>query len=43
MRELDASPASLLLVEPCQIQEGLGYAIADRLKRASAGSRNSKE
>ncbi|MEO5971573.1 MAG: L-threonylcarbamoyladenylate synthase [Bdellovibrionia bacterium] len=39
MRWLDSSPASIILVEPCQVQEGLGYAIADRLRRASAGSR----
>ena len=36
MRELDNSAASILLAEPCSAgNEGLGYAIQDRLKRAS--------
>jgi L-threonylcarbamoyladenylate synthase len=35
LRELDGSRAGLLLTEPSPSQEGLGYAIADRLKRAS--------
>ena len=39
MRWLDSSDVSVILAEPCLIQEGLGYAIADRLKRASTGSR----
>ena len=39
MRWLDSSPASIILVEPCQVKEGLGHAIADRLGKASAGSR----
>lgn len=37
MRELDATSATTLLVEPVPA-EGLGLAIADRLKRASVGT-----
>ncbi len=37
MRELDHSEAELLFAEPCLTDEGLGHAIADRLRRASAG------
>ena len=37
LRALDASPAQLLLAEPCAIDRGLGHAIADRLTRASRG------
>ena len=36
LRELDQSDADLLLAEPCLLQRGLGFAIADRLRRASA-------
>ncbi len=36
MRELDTSSAVLLLAEPCPDSVGLGHAIQDRLKRASA-------
>ncbi len=36
LRRLDASPATLLLAEPPASDRGLGYAIADRLRRASA-------
>jgi L-threonylcarbamoyladenylate synthase len=36
LRELDRSGAELLFSEPCRSSEGLGFAIADRLKRASA-------
>ncbi len=35
LRELDRSSAELLLTDPCRATEGLGFAIADRLKRAS--------
>ncbi len=35
MRTLDASPAHIILSEPCNIPHGLGFAIADRLLRAS--------
>jgi L-threonylcarbamoyladenylate synthase len=37
LREMDRSDASLLISEPCEIAQGLGYAIGDRLRRASAG------
>jgi L-threonylcarbamoyladenylate synthase len=36
MRYLDASDAELIFAEPCNSQLGIGYAISDRLKRASA-------
>ena len=36
MRELDGSEAVLLFVEPTPVLSGLGLAITDRLKRASA-------
>ncbi|NJK62637.1 MAG: threonylcarbamoyl-AMP synthase [Synechococcaceae cyanobacterium SM2_3_1] len=35
LRELDEGPASILFTEPCPHAHGLGYAIADRLGRAS--------
>ncbi len=35
LRFLDSSDAALILAEPCSIQSGLGYAISDRLVRAS--------
>lgn len=34
LRELDASEASILFAEPCRDDEGVGRAIADRLRRA---------
>lgn len=36
LRALDDSPAAVLLAEPCPTEEGLGHALADRLRRASA-------
>ncbi len=36
LRALDASDAELILCEPCLETQGIGYAVADRLKRASA-------
>ncbi len=36
LRSLDASPAEILFAEPCPTRSGLGYAIADRLQRATA-------
>lgn len=36
MRALDGSDAELLFAEPCPTEEGLGHAIADRLRRACA-------
>ncbi len=39
LRQLDQGPAQLLLIEPCPISTGLGYAISDRLQRATARSR----
>lgn len=36
LRALDNSPAELLYCEPCTDESGLGYAIADRLRRASS-------
>lgn len=36
LRALDASDAEMILCEPCLETKGIGYAIADRLKRASA-------
>ncbi len=36
MRELDASDAEVIYAEPCPSSEGLGFAIADRLRRAAA-------
>jgi L-threonylcarbamoyladenylate synthase len=39
MRDLDASDASILVAEPCQAKVGLGFAITDRLQRASASYR----
>ncbi len=35
LRGLDASEAEEIFAEPCSRQEGLGYAIGDRLRRAS--------
>ena len=35
MRSLDSLDLPLIFAEPCQKQEGLGFAISDRLKRAS--------
>ncbi|MBS2026390.1 MAG: threonylcarbamoyl-AMP synthase [Deltaproteobacteria bacterium] len=35
LRALDASDAEVLFAEPCPSEAGLGYAIADRLRRAS--------
>lgn len=35
MRKLDSSGADLILAEPCPYADGLGYAITDRLTRAS--------
>jgi L-threonylcarbamoyladenylate synthase len=35
MRWLDTSAAVVLFVEPCDSKQGLGYAITDRLRRAS--------
>ena len=35
LRALDASDAELLFAEPCPTEAGLGFAIADRLRRAS--------
>ncbi len=36
LRRLDQSESDLLLTEPCPIDIGLGHAIADRLRRATA-------
>jgi L-threonylcarbamoyladenylate synthase len=36
MRELDSEDLALILAEPCRRLDGLGYAIMDRMKRASA-------
>jgi L-threonylcarbamoyladenylate synthase len=36
LREMDRSDAEVLLAEPCKIDFGLGFAIGDRLRRASA-------
>ena len=36
MRALDSSEAQVLFSEPCLTEKGLGFAISDRLKRASA-------
>lgn len=36
LRNLDHSDADILMAEPCETAEGLGHAISDRLKRASA-------
>ncbi|MCM2323921.1 MAG: L-threonylcarbamoyladenylate synthase [Oligoflexia bacterium] len=36
MRALDEGEAEVIFAEPCPGDQGLGYAIADRLKRASA-------
>lgn len=38
LRRLDDGPATILLVEPCPTHEGLGHAIQDRLRRATARS-----
>jgi L-threonylcarbamoyladenylate synthase len=38
LRAMDDSDCDVLVAEPCSVNEGLGYAIADRLKRASAKS-----
>lgn len=35
LRRLDQSKAGLLFTEPCLSEEGIGHAIADRLRRAS--------
>ncbi|OFZ53429.1 MAG: threonylcarbamoyl-AMP synthase [Bdellovibrionales bacterium RIFOXYC1_FULL_54_43] len=37
LRALDASDVDWIVAEPCSVEVGLGHAIADRLKRASAG------
>jgi L-threonylcarbamoyladenylate synthase len=37
LRALDDSRATVLLAEPSPTEEGLGHALADRLRRASAG------
>jgi L-threonylcarbamoyladenylate synthase len=36
LREMDRSDADLLFSEPCCVEFGLGFAIGDRLRRASA-------
>jgi hypothetical protein len=36
LRDLDHSDAEILIAEPCETTEGLGHAISDRIKRASA-------
>jgi L-threonylcarbamoyladenylate synthase len=36
LREMDRSDADLLFSEPCRVEFGLGFAIGDRLRRASA-------
>jgi L-threonylcarbamoyladenylate synthase len=36
LRELDRSDCDSLMAEPCPIDRGIGFAIADRLRRASA-------
>src|SRR5262249_17391171 len=36
LRELDHSDAEILITEPCETSEGLGHAISDRIRRASA-------
>jgi L-threonylcarbamoyladenylate synthase len=36
LRDLDHSDADILIAEPCETSEGLGHAISDRIKRASA-------
>lgn len=36
LRELDHSNADILIAEPCESVEGLGHAISDRIRRASA-------
>lgn len=38
LRELDNSSAQILVAEPCRVDEGLGEAMHDRLKRASRGN-----
>ena len=38
LRELDSSGAEMILSEPCVETSGIGFAIADRLKRAAAGT-----
>jgi L-threonylcarbamoyladenylate synthase len=38
LREMDASDADVLFSEPCKIDFGLGFAIGDRLRRASANA-----
>lgn len=40
MRKLDSAPVSFIWAEPCFISQGLGHAIQDRLKRASAHFRS---
>jgi L-threonylcarbamoyladenylate synthase len=37
LRELDAAGVDLILVRGCAVQDGLGLAIQDRLRRAAAG------
>jgi L-threonylcarbamoyladenylate synthase len=37
MRVLDLSPADCILAEPCEILQGLGWAIQDRLQKAATG------
>ncbi|MBC7692555.1 MAG: threonylcarbamoyl-AMP synthase [Methylotenera sp.] len=43
LRRLDESPALVLFCEPCLETTGIGHAIADRLKRASHGSKQVAE
>jgi L-threonylcarbamoyladenylate synthase len=38
LREMDASDAEILIAKPCLLVQGLGYAIGDRLRRASSNS-----
>lgn len=39
MREMDSSEVEVILVEPCESEQGLGRAIQDRILRATAHSR----
>src|SRR5262249_20782836 len=43
MRRLDSSDADVLLAEPCTDEEGLGYAISDRLRRACHENRDNRQ
>ncbi len=38
LRQLDQGSATVLLAEPCPTDQGLGYAIQDRLRKATAAS-----